>query len=252
MLVLAPSSARGWFGGRALAAGPVARVTPRLTAREAGDALERTFSGAGPALAAALITYECEATVLEYDALGAPSVPNASPVTPDAPLVLDPRMAEADAYRSGVDAVRERIGAGDVYVLNLTHAVTGRAALPPRDTFAALLARAGSDMSAYLELPGLALASVSPERFLRVRAEADGRVVEVCPIKGTRPRGETPEADAALAADLLADPKERAEHVMVVDLERNDLGRVCEPGSVAVDPLYEVVPTPYCHQLVST
>ena len=97
------------------------------------------------------------------------------------------------------------------------------------------------------------LASVSPERFIRVRPGDHGaRLVEVCPIKGTRSRSATPLRDRELAYELAADPKERAEHIMVVDLERNDLGICALPGTVHVDPLYEVVPTPYCHQLVST
>jgi branched-subunit amino acid aminotransferase/4-amino-4-deoxychorismate lyase len=79
-----------------------------------------------------------------------------------------------------------------------------------------------------------------------------GHEVEIAPVKGTRPRGETPEEDAALLADLLGSAKERAEHVMVVDLERNDIGRVCVPGSVRVEPLYEIETTSYCHQAVSS
>ncbi len=79
-----------------------------------------------------------------------------------------------------------------------------------------------------------------------------GHEVEITPVKGTRPRGETAAEDAALVADLLGSAKERAEHVMVVDLERNDIGRVCVPGSVRVDPLYELETTSYCHQAVSS
>jgi anthranilate/para-aminobenzoate synthase component I len=94
------------------------------------------------------------------------------------------------------------------------------------------------------------IVSISPERFLSVRQEGRRRV-EVWPIKGTCPRREDPTEDAATAAELAVDPKEHAEHVMIVDLERNDLGRVCEPGSVQAEPLCEVFQTPYCHQMVS-
>lgn len=252
-LQLAPSSARGWFGGRALAAGGPLTVREGLSVSEAGEILEATFEGGGPPLTVALVTYEGAATVATYaGALEPPPAVDAGAVYAATPLVDHPRMSSGVAYRAGVETVRERIAAGDVYVLNLTHAVEGDATLEPREAFAALLGRAGSDMSAYFETPRVTLASVSPERFARVRRVPGGRVVEIQPIKGTRPRGATPKDDAASAAELVADPKERAEHVMVVDLERNDLGRVCQPGSVVVDPLYEVVPTPYCHQLVST
>jgi para-aminobenzoate synthetase/4-amino-4-deoxychorismate lyase len=110
-------------------------------------------------------------------------------------------------------------------------------------------------MSAYWAgLPGAVswIASVSPERFVRVHSgEPGSRVVEVCPIKGTRPRGDSARTDRLAAAELARDPKELAEHVMIVDLERNDLGVACQPGTVHVDPLYHVEATPYCHQLVS-
>ncbi|MBA4370348.1 MAG: hypothetical protein C0418_02075, partial [Coriobacteriaceae bacterium] len=160
-LILAPSSPRGWFGGRALAMRDALEVRGSLGLREAGDALEATFAGAGPPLTAALVTYEGAATVLTYAAEIAPLSLAPAARGFATPLVLEPAMSSAEAYRAGVETVRERIAAGDVYVLNLTHAVTGAAVLPPAETFAALLARAGSDMSAYLETPGATLASVS-------------------------------------------------------------------------------------------
>ena len=179
------------------------------------------------------------------------------PIAPATPL-LD--GAEWDLsgreYRAAVREARERIAAGDVYVLNLTARLTGRPIAAPDELFAVLVARAGAEMSALLHgWPGATpwVASVSPERFVRVRLGDHGaRLVEVCPIKGTRSRSATPLRDRELAYELAADPKERAEHIMVVDLERNDLGICALPGTVHVDPLYEVVPTPYCHQLVST
>ncbi len=99
----------------------------------------------------------------------------------------------------------------------------------------------------YFDLGDFVIASASPERFLRV---AEGRV-ETRPIKGTRPRGQTPAEDRARAAELLASAKDRAENVMIVDLLRNDLGRVCAYGSVRVAALCRLESHPYVHHLVS-
>jgi para-aminobenzoate synthetase/4-amino-4-deoxychorismate lyase len=139
-----------------------------------------------------------------------------------------------------------------VYVANLTLRIAGRLAHDPAAAFSTLLARGAGAMSAFVALPGgRMLASISPERFVRLRDVGDGVSIEVWPIKGTRPRGRTASEDRALAADLAACEKERAEHAMIVDLERNDIGRIALPGSVVVRPLRAIVPTPYCWQMVS-
>ncbi len=273
-LLLAPTSERGWFGGRGLEASDPTGFETGVSLARAGAALQEAFDAADPdLLVAVLLTYEAEATVLAFrgwreygwrdhgwhrDGLQRHGLQDCEPlpaVGPGAPLIESPLSAvSAREYRAGVRAVREAVAAGDVYVLNLTYAIRGQAALSPRETFVALHARAGAEMSAFLGMDrGRAIASVSPERFVRVVRDrvTGGREVEVWPIKGTRPRGADAQSDTALAAELAEDEKERAEHVMVVDMERNDLGRVCEAGSVRVDPFLEIVPTPYCHQMVS-
>ncbi len=273
-LVLAPASTRGWFDGRAMVAWDPIDTRKGLDLAEVAASLEATFDGRGPALTAVLAPFEGPCTVVQYggavelaeDGWHARGALPPSPLPASfGPSCLD-RCASAlplfdrphddltgREYRACVRDVRERIAAGDVYVLNLTYRIHGETSVAPASAFATLLERAGSDFSAFLQLPdGEAVASVSPECFLRLRTVGEVRFAETRPIKGTRPRGASPEHDRALIAELLADPKERAEHVMIVDLERNDLGRVCVPGTVRVDPLYEVVPTPYCHQLVST
>jgi para-aminobenzoate synthetase component 1 len=145
--------------------------------------------------------------------------------------------------------VKAYIRAGDVYQVNLSRRLDAAAPDPAalRQLFGTLAARAGAPFSAYLETPERTVISASPECFLRV----EGNRVETCPIKGTRPRGPTPAADALLAKELEASPKDRAEHVMIVDLERNDLGRVCNTGSVRVTRFCEPRAFSDVHHLVS-
>jgi para-aminobenzoate synthetase component 1 len=136
-----------------------------------------------------------------------------------------------EAYLAAVARAREHIARGDLYQVNLSQRYETAAPAPPFDLYGRLVAASPAPFAAYLNLgDGLAVASASPERFLRL----DGRRVETRPVKGTRPRGATPGEDARLRAELEASEKDRAELVMIVDLERNDLGRVCEPGSVEV------------------
>ncbi|HEY0150462.1 MAG TPA: aminodeoxychorismate synthase component I [Longimicrobium sp.] len=152
------------------------------------------------------------------------------------------------AYFQRVGEIRELIAAGDTYQVNYTL----RLRAPFRGDTVALyesLARAQrSAFCAYLEVDGSAIISASPELFFGFR---DGELV-MRPMKGTRPRGRFPAEDAALAAELLASPKERAENLMIVDLLRNDAGRVAEPGSVRVERMFEVERYETVHQLTST
>ena len=154
----------------------------------------------------------------------------------------------AAAYRDAVARIRAYLVAGDVYQVNLTQPYDAPLAAPAW-ALAVRLARVHPvPYRAYLDLGDAQIVMNSPELFLRRR----GTRVETRPIKGTRPRGDGASADAALAAELLADAKERAEHVMIVDLERNDLGRVAETGSVRVDEYARVDTHPTVHHLVST
>ena len=140
------------------------------------------------------------------------------------------------AYLHAVGAIQEGIAAGEVYQCVLSQRWTARVGLDPFDVYRALRALNPSPYLYYLETREASILGSSPEMLVRCR----GREVETRPIAGTVARGATPDEDARLAATLLADPKERAEHVMLVDLARNDLGRVCEIGSVSV-PRYAAV-----------
>jgi anthranilate synthase component 1 len=136
-----------------------------------------------------------------------------------------------EAYADRVRRVRESVRAGDTFQANVSQRLAAPAAVHPVAAYDALRDVNPAPYSALLEFPGVDLVSASPELLL----ERDGERVRTEPIAGTRPRGSTPEADDRLEADLTADEKERAEHAMLVDLERNDLGKICVPGSVAVE-----------------
>jgi para-aminobenzoate synthetase component 1 len=140
------------------------------------------------------------------------------------------RTFTRDEYERAVQRVRDRIRAGDVYQVNLAQRFAGRSDAPPAELYAKLRAASPAPFSALVELGDLAVVSASPEEFLRVR----GGCVRTRPIKGTRPRASDAREDRRLADELVASEKDAAELVMIVDLLRNDLGRVCEPGSVVV------------------
>jgi para-aminobenzoate synthetase component 1 len=155
----------------------------------------------------------------------------------------------ADAYRERVERVLAYLRAGDCYQVNLAQTFSCPAVGDPWEGYRRLRQSNPAPFAAYLNLPWAHYLCASPERFLRVQA---GGAVETRPIKGTRPRSADPLQDAQLARDLLANSKERAENLMIVDLLRNDLGRVCRSGSVRVPELFAVKSYASVHHLVST
>ena len=140
------------------------------------------------------------------------------------------------------------IAAGDVFQVNLSQRflVTGRP--DPLDIYLRLKARSPAPYAAFLRWGDLAVASASPELFYQTH----GDTIVTRPIKGTRPRGSTPAEDERLAAELRSSAKDRAELTMIVDLERNDLGRVCEYGSVDVVQAMKLESFAHVHHLVAT
>jgi para-aminobenzoate synthetase component 1 len=155
---------------------------------------------------------------------------------------------DAEAYGEAFERVKAYIRAGDCYQVNLAQRFSAQTRGHPWSGYRALRAANPAPFGAYLNIPGAQILSNSPERFLHV---SQGKV-ETCPIKGTRPRSDDPGRDRALAQELLNSPKDRAENVMIVDLLRNDLGRVCSPGSVRVPKLFALESFPTVHHLVST
>src|SRR5690606_19103785 len=151
--------------------------------------------------------------------------------------------------------IKDYLAAGDVFQVNLSRAwiATPDAALEPTSLYRRLRATNPGPFAGLMQHAGWAIASSSPERLVSIVPGAErGARIETRPIAGTRPRSDDPARDAAAIRELLASPKERAEHVMLIDLERNDLGRVCVPGSVAVEELMAVESYRHVHHIEST
>ena len=161
------------------------------------------------------------------------------------PDVLDPSLVKEEDFVSGftrdgfvkaVETVKEYIRAGDVFQVVLSQRMSVPFRARPVDVYRALRALNPSPYMYFLDLDGTQVVGSSPEILVRVQ---DGEIT-VRPIAGTRPRGATHAEDVALEAELLSDPKERAEHLMLIDLGRNDVGRVADPGSVVVPDRFEI------------
>jgi para-aminobenzoate synthetase component 1 len=152
-------------------------------------------------------------------------------------------------YLDAIARVREYILAGDIYQANLSQRLEAPLRESTWELYLRLRAQNPAPFAAFLDFPAATVLSASPERFLRV--DVDG-AVETRPIKGTRPRGVGPEHDAALGLALSESAKDRAENLMIVDLLRNDLSRVCSPGTVRVPELFALERHPTVHHLVST
>jgi len=199
--------------------------------------------GAQPQQAAARLAW-----VQERLAQPARAVADRPAVSPSAPRA---NVSRAE-FEDGVTRIREYIAAGDVYQVNFSQRFHAPFSGSPLALYRRLRARNPAPFGAFLEFNGggTAIASISPERF--VRLDPATRLVEARPIKGTRPRGATVVKDAALARELQASEKDRAENVMIVDLLRNDLGKVCQTGSVSVPTLFALESHPTVHHLVST
>ena len=167
---------------------------------------------------------------------------------PDWQVPVAIREDDPSLFLRGVEKVHGYLRAGDVFQVNLSRAWRAEFAAPPEPAavYSRLRLANPAPFAGLLAVDDWALVSSSPERLVSVR----GHVVETRPIAGTRPRL-ADDDDAARIRELVAHPKERAEHVMLIDLERNDLGRVCRPGSVRVDELMSVESYTHVHHIVS-
>jgi para-aminobenzoate synthetase len=188
------------------------------------------------------------------ESLSASEASSASPppsVSPDeiASFLSTTALDTREQYEDKVRACIEKIKDGETYEVCLTTGFKGAALQDPLAAYRVLRSVNPAPYSGYLDFGDFQVLSSSPERFLRVTPD---RRAESKPIKGTCPRHEDSEADGLAAAELAADPKMRAENMMIVDLLRNDLNRVCEVGTVNVDSLMHVESYKTVHQLVST
>lgn len=250
-----PALARGVVGlyaydaGARPATGPRPPVWPdlmlaRYPAMLAFDHPTRTVTVTGRGVDAAAAARAADRAARWLDGAGTAAAP------PPPAAALTPEAAP-DAYLAAVADVVARIAAGELFQANIARAWTG-ALNPGADPFDVLLRLAGraAAYGAFWRLGGRALVSNSPELFLTF--DPASRRIETRPIKGTRPRHPDPRRDALLAAELAASAKDRAENLMIVDLMRNDLSRLAEPGTVAVERLFGIESHPTVHHLVST
>ncbi len=153
-----------------------------------------------------------------------------------------------DEYIEKVEAAKRYIAEGDIYQINIAQKFKIPWPGDPLTLYKNVIETSGAPFSAYMDFGKFQIISNSPERLLKI----DGKAAMTEPIKGTRKRGATKEQDLMLIKELKKSPKERAEHVMIVDLERNDLGMICETGSIKVTDFKRILTLPGLHHMVST
>ncbi len=197
--------------------------------------------------AKALLNAEEKINDLKWRIENASSAGLELPDTPQEGILLASNFTR-EAYCRAVQQAIDYIYAGDIYQVNLSQRFVGEFAADPVGLYRRLRDINPAPFASFLNFRDVVVISSSPERFLKLA----GGVVETRPIKGTRPRGRTPKEDQALREELVNSVKDRAELVMIVDLERNDLGRVCEPGSVQVTELFTLEEYSTVYHLVAT
>ena len=179
------------------------------------------------------------------------SASNSAPATDSAPFKLtgawQANMTELE-YQHKFNQVQEYLKAGDCYQINLAQRFSNHYQGDEWQAYCTLSQHNKAPFSAFMRLPEQAVLSISPERFIQLQ----GDCIETKPIKGTRPRSSDPARDRANAEDLRNADKDRAENVMIVDLLRNDIGKIAVPGSVTVPHLFAIESFPAVHHLVST
>ncbi len=223
---------------------------------EAGYALHKITAPA-PATALACFGIYAQRFVFDHHTgiASAPPIPSSPDdhVPDPSPILTFPSIAlDRQHYAAQFDAVQHLLAAGDTYQVNLTTRVRADLLASPMALYEVLIDAQPVDFAAIVNLDGRLTLSFSPELFFRITPSPHGRSITTRPMKGTAPRGGTPEQDDQQRHWLAHDEKNHAEHVMIVDLLRNDLGRICAPGSVRSDDLFRVEPYPTLFQMTST
>ncbi len=267
MLTTKPAIGAAWLHDPALAhwlyfSEPVAQLSTETLGDVAGVVAEAEAAAARDLWAVGWVAYEAAgafdpALVTRPPAEGLPLAwfglyrpPRVEPTLPlTAPVALatNPDLAEGD-FVDRIRQIRAAIARGDTYQVNLTFRLDGAFSDDPWRAFAQLQGAQPGGYGAYLDLGTHVVASASPELFWRL----DGDSIVMRPMKGTRPRGRWPTEDEALAAELAAAAKDRAENVMIVDMARNDLGKIATIGSVQVPALFNMERYPTVWQMTST
>ena len=166
---------------------------------------------------------------------------------PEEPLELAPVIGESN-FGDSIQRIKSYLQSGDSYQVNFTHRLKGKTTASPGSIFSYLCKAQPSPYSVFIETGDYAICSVSPELFF----EVNGASIRTEPMKGTRPRGRFPEEDAEFRSDLTGSEKDRAENLMIVDMVRNDLGKIAVPGSVCAAELFSIKRFPTVWQQVSS
>ncbi|MEO3923398.1 anthranilate synthase component I [Micromonosporaceae bacterium B7E4] len=240
----------------ALLPAPPSGTADGATGRAAADGGGRVDAVADDPERAAQVTAAYHQAVGRLDAmttaLSRPIPPMIATVDRPSPGEVFSRTAEGE-YPKAVEVAKEAIRAGECFQIVLAQRFERETAADPLDVYRVLRATNPSPYMYLLRFDDFDIVGSSPEAHLKVSTTADGlRRAMLHPIAGTRPRGSSPVDDGRLAAELIADPKERAEHVMLVDLGRNDLGRVCRPGTVEVPEFATIERYSHVMHIVST
>lgn len=242
----------GWF--LFLAYELAGQIEPSLNLPSSSDALPVAYAARVPAAVIVDHQQQCTHMVAEeahYDLLDMlkADIDQMPGTVSEKPISITLKEDEGSRYLQGVERIKKYIVEGDVFQVNLSRAWQGVCdpTVTPADIYHQLCAKNPAPFAGLALIGEAAVMSSSPERLVQI---CEGQV-ETRPIAGTRPRAAVVEEDVALQDELLAHPKERAEHIMLIDLERNDLGRVCVPGSVEVNELMVLESYAHVHHIVS-